>query len=537
MGQKIYFKKDAHEKLLEGVNALANAVKITLGVNGRNVIIDKVNGVPYITKDGVTVAKFVRPEDPIQAVGANIIRQAASQTGEVAGDGTTTSIVLAQFLIEAGYAAIAAGANPLELKKGMEVATKSIVHHLKNSLSTPVGDDENAIRQVATISANNDAETGELIANAFKQIGRNGQFYLEEGGGVDTTIKVVEGMQFNSGYLSTAFITNEEKQECELDNPYILVTSKKISGLKSMMPLLTAVSEKNRDLLIIADDIDGDAINAFVINKKRGTLKVCVVKAPEHGDFRKGAMEDICIATGAMLVSDEEGHSFDKISIVFLGSAETVSVTQESTIIIKGAGRQNLIDARKTMLHALLTTVKDERVLAKLRTRLAKLESGIAVLQVGALTEIEMKEKRDRMDDAIKATRAAVEEGIVPGGGVAYIRAGFLAGPWPVELTKNDDQSKGYSIVLRAMFEPLRQMLANEGKSDSDLRIGVVATSVTEAGEPNFNYGYNGKTGSYGDMMEMGIVDPTKVARVALENAVSAAGTLLIGDCLLVDVD
>lgn len=349
MAQKIFFKEEAHEKLMQGVNALANAVKITLGVNGRNVIIDKVNGVPYITKDGVTVARFVRPSDAIEAVGASIVRQAASQTGETAGDGTTTSTVLAQALIQAGYKLIKEGANPLELKKGMDAAVKAVVAELKK-MSVPVGNDENAIRQVATISANNDPEIGELIASAFAKIGANGQFYLEEGGGVDTEIKVVNGMQFDNGYLSTAFVTNEEKMEVEFDNPYILVTSKKITGLKDLIPLMTAVAQKARPLLVIADEIDGDAVNAFVINKKRGSLLVCVVKAPEHGDFRRDAMEDICIVTGAMLVTEEEAHTFDNIGLTFLGSAETVSVTKDSTIILKGGGKEKTIEARKAVI-------------------------------------------------------------------------------------------------------------------------------------------------------------------------------------------
>lgn len=532
MGQNIYFKKDAHDRLMKGVHTLANAVKITLGVNGRNVIIDKVNGVPYITKDGVTVAKFVRPSDPIEAVGANIVRQAASQTGEVAGDGTTTSTVLAQALIELGYEAVANGANPLELKKGMEYGSKLLIEELKK-MSKPVGDDEHAIEQVATISANNDPEIGKLIAGAFQKIGRNGEFYLEEGGGVDTTIKVVDGMQFNSGFLSAAFITNEEKAEAELENPFILITSKKIVGLKEMMPLLQAVSEKDRPLLIIADEIDGDAINAFVINKKRGSLQVCVVKAPEHGDFRRSVMEDLCILTGAMMVSDEEGHTYDKVDLTYLGTAKTVSVTQESTIIVEGGGKQKNVDARKELIKTQLANVTDERVQGKMRSRLAKLDAGIAVLYVGALTEIEMKEKKDRMDDAIRATRAAIEEGIVAGGGSAYIRAGVNVGHPIAEKDKDSDYSKGFHIVMKCTFQPLTQMFFNEGVSHED--VNTMTRQVVDGMATQEHYGYNGKTGEYGNLMEMGVIDPTKVARVALENAVSVAGTFLIGDCLLVD--
>ena len=521
MAKDIRYNVEARELLKEGVDALCNAVKVTLGPKGRNVIIDKKFGAPHVTKDGVTVAKEVELEDTFANMGAQMVREVASKTNDDAGDGTTTATVLAQSLISVGIKNVTAGANPMDLKRGMDFAVEKVVASLKEQ-SQVVGSDIAKIEQVATISANNDSKIGKLIAEAMAKVNNEGVITVEEAKGTETHVDVVEGMQFDRGYISAYFITDTEKMEAQLDKPYILITDKKISTMKEIMGILEPVAQSGRSLLIIAEDVDGEALSALVVNKLRGTLKIAACKAPGFGDRRKEMLEDIATLTGATVISTDKGMKMEDAGIEALGTAEKITLNKENTTIVDGAGKKEAIAARVQQIRASIENASSDYDREKLQERLAKLAGGVAVLYVGAATEVEMKEKKDRVDDALAATRAAVEEGIVPGGGVAYIRAvKSLEGL----KGENDDQTTGIQIVKRAIEEPLRQIVANAGGEGS-----VVVNKVKE-GEGAF--GYNARDDKYEDMLAAGIIDPTKVSRVALENAASIASMFLTTECVL----
>ena len=523
MAKEIQFNTDARNGLKAGVDQLANAVKVTLGPKGRNVVIEKKFGAPSVTKDGVSVAREIELKDSLENMGAQMVKEVASKTADVAGDGTTTATVLAQALIGEGLRNVAAGANPMDLKRGMDKASKAIIEELKK-LSREVGDDNSKIEQVGTISANNDETIGKLIAEAMRVVGNEGVITVEEAKGTETEVKTVEGMQFDRGYLSPYFVTNSEKMEAELENPFILIYDKKISTMKDLLPSLEQTAQSGRPLLIIAEDIDGEALATLVVNKIRGSLKVAAVKAPGFGDRRKAMLQDIAILTGGQVISEETGLKLENVTLADLGTAEKITIDKDNTTIVNGSGSKDQIDARINQIKAQIETTTSDYDKEKLQERLAKLAGGVAVLYVGAATEVEMKEKKDRVDDALHATRAAVEEGIVPGGGTAYIRAAALV----KDLTGiNQDETTGIQIVLRAVEEPLRQIVANAGGEGA-----VVANSVRE-GEGDF--GYNARTEVFENLFEAGVIDPTKVTRVALENAVSISGMVLITECVIAD--
>jgi chaperonin GroEL len=523
MAKEIQFNTDARNGLKAGVDQLANAVKVTLGPKGRNVVIEKKFGAPAVTKDGVSVAREIELKDALENMGAQMVKEVASKTADVAGDGTTTATVLAQALIGEGLRNVAAGANPMDLKRGMDKASKAIIEELKK-LSREVGDDNSKIEQVGTISANNDETVGKLIAEAMRVVGNEGVITVEEAKGTETEVKTVEGMQFDRGYLSPYFVTNSEKMEAELESPYILIYDKKISTMKDLLPSLEQTAQSGRPLLIIAEDIDGEALATLVVNKIRGSLKVAAVKAPGFGDRRKAMLQDIAILTGGQVISEETGLKLENVTLADLGTAEKVTIDKDNTTIVNGSGAKEQIDARIGQIKAQIETTTSDYDKEKLQERLAKLAGGVAVLYVGAATEVEMKEKKDRVDDALHATRAAVEEGIVPGGGTAYIRAAAQVGG----LTGiNQDETTGVQIVLRAVEEPLRQIVANGGGEGA-----VVANAVRE-GEGDF--GYNARTEVFENLFEAGVIDPTKVTRVALENAVSISGMVLITECVIAD--
>ena len=523
MAKDIKYNVEARELLKEGVDALSNAVKVTLGPKGRNVIIDKKFGAPQITKDGVTVAKEVELEDAFANMGAQMVKEVASKTNDDAGDGTTTATVLAQSIIGVGLKNVTAGANPMDLKRGIDKAVAKVVESLR-AQSQEVGSDFAKIEQVASISANNDHNIGKLIAEAMAKVNNEGVITVEEAKGTDTHVEVVEGMQFDRGYISAYFMTDPEKMEAQLEKPYILITDKKISTMKELMGVLEPVAQSGRSLLIIAEDVDGEALSALVVNKLRGTLKIAACKAPGFGDRRKEMLEDIAILTGATVVSTDKGMKIEDTDLSMLGSADKVTLNKENTTIVDGAGQKEAIAARVAQIRASIEKATSHYDKEKLQERLAKLSGGVAVLYVGAATEVEMKEKKDRVDDALAATRAAVEEGIVPGGGVAYIRAtASLEGM----KGDNEDQTTGIQIVKRAIEEPLRQIVANAGGEGS-----VVVNKVRE-GEGAF--GYNARDDKYEDMLKAGIIDPTKVSRVALENAASIASMFLTTECVLAE--
>ena len=523
MAKEIQFNTDARTGLKAGVDQLADAVKVTLGPKGRNVVIEKKFGAPAVTKDGVSVAREIELKDALENMGAQMVKEVASKTADVAGDGTTTATVLAQALIGEGLRNVAAGANPMDLKRGMDKASKAIIEELKK-LSREVGDDNSKIEQVGTISANNDEMVGKLIAEAMRVVGNEGVITVEEAKGTETEVKTVEGMQFDRGYLSPYFVTNSEKMEAELESPYILIYDKKISTMKDLLPSLEQTAQSGHPLLIIAEDIDGEALATLVVNKIRGSLKVAAVKAPGFGDRRKAMLQDIAILTGGQVISEETGLKLENVTLADLGTAEKVTIDKDNTTIVNGSGAKDQIDARIGQIKAQIETTTSDYDKEKLQERLAKLAGGVAVLYVGAATEVEMKEKKDRVDDALHATRAAVEEGIVPGGGTAYIRAAAQVGG----LTGiNQDETTGVQIVLRAVEEPLRQIVANAGGEGA-----VVANAVRE-GEGDF--GYNARTEVFENLFEAGVIDPTKVTRVALENAVSISGMVLITECVIAD--
>ncbi|MBS7363606.1 MAG: chaperonin GroEL [Paludibacteraceae bacterium] len=521
MAKEIKFDIDARDLLKKGVDELANAVKVTLGPKGRNVIIEKKFGAPHITKDGVSVAKEIELSDPYQNMGAQIVKEVASKTNDKAGDGTTTATVLAQSIITVGLKNVAAGANPMDLKRGIDKAVAKVVESIKTQ-AKEVDDDIKKIEQVATISANNDSEIGKLIADAMAKVKKEGVITVEEAKGTNTTVDVVEGMQFDRGYLSPYFVTNTEKMQCEMENPFILIHDKKISNLKDILPLLEASVQAGRPLLIIAEDIDGEALTTLVVNRLRGSLKICAVKAPGFGDRRKEMLQDIAILTGGTVISEEQGIQLASATIEMLGKAEKITVNKDNTTIVNGAGSKEAIAQRVAQIKAQIEATKSDYDREKLQERLAKLAGGVAVLYVGAPSEVEMKEKKDRVDDALSATRAAVEEGIVPGGGVALIRAiDSLNGV----TGENDDETTGIEIVKRAIEEPLRQIVANAGKEG--------AVIVQKVREGKGDYGYNARTDKFENFYEAGVIDPAKVTRVALENAASIAGMLLTTECVI----
>lgn len=521
MPKQITFDVDAREKLKKGVDALANAVKVTLGPKGRNVIIDKKFGAPSITKDGVSVAKEIELSDPIENMGAQMVKEVASKTADIAGDGTTTATVLAQAIVTAGLKHVTAGANPMDLKRGIDKAVESVVASLRN-MSKNVGDDIEKIEQVATVSANNDNNIGSLIAEAMKKVGKDGVITVEEAKGTETEVKTVEGMQFDRGYLSPYFVTNPDKMEAELDNAFILIYDKKISSMKELLPILEKTVQTGRPLLIISEEVDGEALATLVVNKLRGSLKVAAVKAPGFGDRRKAMLEDIAILTGGTVISEERGYKLESADLSYLGQAEKVVIDKDNTTVINGVGKKEDITARVNQIKAQIETTTSDYDKEKLQERLAKLSGGVAVLYVGAATEVEMKEKKDRVDDALAATRAAVEEGIVPGGGVAYVRA--IADLENLK-TENEDEAFGVNIVKRAVEEPLRQIVGNAGLEGS-----IVIQKVKEGKD---DFGYNARKDAYENMFKAGVIDPTKVSRVALENAASIAGMLLTTECVL----
>lgn len=524
MAKEITFNTPAREKLKAGVDALANAVKVTLGPKGRNVVIDKKFGAPTITKDGVSVAKEIELSDPVENMGAQMLKEVASKTADLAGDGTTTATVLAQAIVTAGLKNVASGANPMDLKRGIDKAVTAIVAELKN-LSKEVGSDNNKIKQVASISANNDDAIGSLIALAMEKVGNEGVITVEEAKGTETDVKTVEGMQFDRGYLSPYFVTNTDKMEAELENALILIYDKKISNMKELLPVLEKAAQSNRPLLIIAEDVDGEALAALVVNKIRGALRVAAVKAPGFGDRRKAMLQDIAVLTGGNVISEETGLKLENASIEDLGRAEKITIDKENTIIVNGAGVKENITARISEIKAQIESTTSDYDREKLQERLAKLAGGVAVLYVGAATEVEMKEKKDRVDDALHATRAAVEEGIVPGGGVALIRAGRALDNLKGD---NEDEKTGIAIVKRAIEEPLRQIVANAGGEGA-----VIVQKVREGAD---DFGYNARTEVFENLFAAGVIDPTKVSRVALENAASIAGMLLTTECVISDI-
>ena len=524
MAKDIQFDSEARANLKAGVDALADAVKVTLGPKGRNVVIDKKFGAPSVTKDGVSVAKEIELENPVENMGAQMVKEVASKTADVAGDGTTTATVLAQALVAEGLRNVAAGANPMDLKRGMDKASQAIVSGLRE-LSREVGSDNSKIEQVGTISANNDKAIGSLIAEAMKVVGNEGVITVEEAKGTETDVKTVEGMQFDRGYLSPYFVTNPDKMEAELENPFILIHDKKISNMKDLLPVLEQTAQGGRPLLIIAEDVDGEALATLVVNKIRGALKVAAVKAPGFGDRRKAMLQDIAILTGGQVISEETGLKLENATIADLGTAEKITIDKDNTTVVNGAGDKSGIQARVGQIKAQIETTTSDYDREKLQERLAKLAGGVAVLYVGAATEVEMKEKKDRVDDALHATRAAVEEGIVPGGGTAYIRIASKLGELEGE---NEDETTGIKIVLRAIEEPLRQIVANAGGE------GAVVVNAVREGEGDF--GYNARTEVFENLFEAGVIDPTKVTRVALENAVSISGMVLTTECVITDI-
>ncbi len=524
MAKDIKFDIEARDGLKRGVDALANAVKVTLGPKGRNVIISKSFGAPHVTKDGVSVAKEIELADTLENMGAQMVKEVASKTNDLAGDGTTTATVLAQAIVKEGLKNVAAGANPMDLKRGIDKAVDAIVTDLAKQ-TQEVGSTTEKIKQVASISANNDEVIGELIAEAFGKVGKEGVITVEEAKGTDTYVDVVEGMQFDRGYLSPYFVTNPEKMETEFDNPYILLYDKKISSLKELLPVLEPVAQSGKALLIIAEDVDGEALSTLVVNKLRGALKIAAVKAPGFGDRRKAMLEDIAILTGGTVIAEESGYTLENATLEMLGTAEKVSIDKDNTTIVNGAGDADLIKNRVNQIKAQMETTTSDYDREKLQERLAKLAGGVAVLYVGAASEVEMKEKKDRVDDALHATRAAVEEGIVAGGGVALLRA--KAALTSVDAL-NADEKTGIQIVSRAIESPLRTIVENAGLEGS-----VIVAKVAEG---SGNYGYNAKTDEYVDMLTAGIIDPKKVTRVALENAASVAGMILTTECALVDI-
>jgi chaperonin GroEL len=523
MSKEIVFNLDARDQLKKGVDELANAVKVTLGPKGRNVIIEKKFGAPHITKDGVTVAKEIELEDAAQNIGAQLVKEVASKTGDDAGDGTTTATVLAQSIIGVGMKNVAAGANPMDLKRGIDKAVTQVVKEIAAQAKT-VGDDYDKIEQVASISANNDAVIGKLIADAMRKVSKDGVITIEEAKGTDTTIEVVEGMQFDRGYISAYFVTNTEKMEVEMEKPYILIHDKKISNLKELLPILEPAVQSGRPLLIIAEDVDSDALTTLVVNRLRAQLKICAVKAPGFGDRRKEMLEDIAVLTGGVVISEEKGIKLESATLEMLGTADKVTVNKDNTVIVNGAGAKDGIASRVGQIKSQIASTTSDYDREKLQERLAKLAGGVAVLYVGAASEVEMKEKKDRVDDALCATRAAIEEGIVPGGGVTYIRAIDA-----LENLKgaNDDETTGIEIIKRAIEEPLRQIVANAGKE------GAVVVQKVREGKDDF--GYNARTDKYENFFAAGVVDPAKVTRVALENAASIAGMFLTTECVITE--
>lgn len=524
MAKDIKFDVEARDSIKRGVDALANAVKVTLGPRGRNVIISKSFGAPQVTKDGVTVAKEIELEDSLENMGAQMVKEVASKTNDLAGDGTTTATVLAQAIVKEGLKNVAAGANPMELKKGIDNAVAAIVANLEKQ-TTKVGNSSDMIKQVASISANNDDLIGDLISQAFGKVGKEGVITVEESKGTETYVEVVEGMQFDRGYLSPYFVTDTEKMQTELENPMILLYDKKISSMKDLLPVLEPVAQQGKSLLIIAEDVDGEALATLVVNKLRGSLKIAAVKAPGFGDRRKAMLEDIAILTGGTVISEERGFTLENANFEMLGSAETITIDKDNTTIVNGAGNKDDIKGRVNQIKAQIEATTSDYDKEKLQERLAKLAGGVAVLYVGAASEVEMKEKKDRVDDALHATRAAVEEGIVAGGGVALVRA--------IEVLKNLntnslDETTGVQIVARAIEAPLRTIVENAGGEGS-----VVINKVLEGQK---NYGYDAKSEKYVDMLEAGIIDPKKVTRIALENAASVAGMILTTECALIDI-
>ena len=523
MAKEILFNIDARDQLKKGIDTLANAVKVTLGPKGRNVIIEKKFGAPHITKDGVTVAKEVELSDAYQNTGAQLVKEVASKTGDDAGDGTTTATVLAQAIVAEGLKNVTAGASPMDIKRGIDKAVAKVVDSIK-SQAEKVGDNYDKIEQVASVSANNDPVIGKLIADAMRKVSKDGVITIEEAKGTDTTIGVVEGMQFDRGYLSAYFVTNTEKMECEMEKPYILIYDKKISNLKDFLPILEPAVQTGRPLLVIAEDVDSEALTTLVVNRLRSQLKICAVKAPGFGDRRKEMLEDIVVLTGGVVISEEKGLKLEQATIEMLGTADKITVSKDNTTIVNGAGDKQNIKERCEQIKAQIAATKSDYDKEKLQERLAKLSGGVAVLYVGAASEVEMKEKKDRVDDALRATRAAIEEGIVPGGGVAYIRAldaleGFKG--------DNIDETTGVDIIKRAIEEPLRQIVANAGKE------GAVVVQKVREGKGDF--GYNARTDVYENLHAAGVVDPAKVARVALENAASIAGMFLTTECVIVE--
>ena len=524
MAKEIQFDVDVRSKMKSGVDALANAVKVTLGPKGRNVVIDKKYGAPQVTKDGVTVAKEIELEDRFENMGAQMVKEVASKTNEQAGAGTTTATVLAQAIINVGLKNVTAGANPLDLKRGIDKAVATVVDDLRKR-SHEVGDDFSKVEQVGTISANNDAYIGKLIADAMSKVKKDGVITVEEAKGTDTEVKVVEGMQFDRGYISPYFMTNSDKMEAELNNPLILVTDRKISSMKDLLPILEPIAREGKELLIIAEDVDGEALTTLVVNRLRGALKVAAVKAPGFGDRRKEMLQDVATLTGAVVVSEERGFTLENTTPDMLGKAEKVTITKENTTIVGGAGNKEDIQDRVNLIRSQIEVTTSEYDKEKLKERLGKLSGGVAVLYVGATTEVEMKEKKDRVEDALNATRAAVEEGYLPGGGVAYIRAiSALEGL----KGDNEDETTGIRIVARAIEEPLRQIALNAGVEGS-----VIIQKIKEG---TGDYGYNARTSEFVNMYDAGVIDPTKVARVALENAASVAGMFLTTECGIVDI-
>lgn len=524
MAKQILFDTKGRDQLKKGVDKLANAVKVTLGPKGRNVVIDKKFGSPTVTKDGVTVAKEIELKDPIENMGAQMVKEVASKTADIAGDGTTTATVLAQAIVAGGIKNVAAGANPMDLKRGIDKAVSAVKENLK-AQSEVVGDNFDKIGQVASISANNDEIIGKLIADAMKKVGKNGVITVEEAKGTETEVKTVEGMQFDRGYLSPYFVTNTEKMEADLDSPYILICDKKISSMKELLPVLEQTAQSGKPLVIISEEVEGEALATLVVNKIRGSLKVAAVKAPGFGDRRKAMLQDIAVLTGGVVISEEQGRKLEDTTIDMLGTAEKITIDKENTVIINGAGKSEDIKGRIKQIHAEMENSTSDYDKEKLQERLAKLSGGVAVLYIGAASEVEMKEKKDRVDDALAATRAAVEEGIVAGGGVAFVRAiealANLEGA-------NPDENTGISIIRRALEEPLRQIVANAGGEGS-----VVIQKVKEGKK---DYGYNARTDQYMNLIEAGVIDPTKVSRVALENAASVASMLLTTECIIADI-
>lgn len=524
MAKEIKFDIESRDALKRGVDALANAVKVTLGPKGRNVVIEKSFGAPHVTKDGVTVAKEIELEDRVENMGAQMVKEVASKTNDIAGDGTTTATVLAQAIVREGLKNVAAGANPMDLKRGIDKAVTAVVANLK-AQSKEVGDSKEMVKQVASVSANNDETIGALIAEAFGKVGKEGVITVEEAKGIDTTVDVVEGMQFDRGYQSPYFVTNPEKMVAEVENPYILLVEKKISSMKELLPVLEPIAQSGKSLLIICEEVEGEALATLVVNKLRGSLKIAAVKAPGFGDRRKAMLEDIAILTGGQVISEEQGFTMENITLDMLGTAEKVTIDKDNTTIVNGGGEESKIKGRVNQIKAQMETTTSDYDREKLQERLAKLAGGVAVLYVGAASEVEMKEKKDRVDDALHATRAAVEEGIVAGGGVALVRAITAL----ENLTGiNPDETTGIKIVRRAIEEPLRQIVANAG--------GEGSVIVAKVAEGTGDFGYNAKTDEYVNMLEAGIIDPTKVTRVALENAASVAGMLLTTECVITEV-